>query len=85
MKLTTEQLAEIRVYIFEAPRYRETYYELYDHIVNALEQGDEPFSIDLVKQIIEEDFGGSSVLFNKKRFTKSQSRPNIADYWYQRC
>lgn len=58
MILTIEQLAEIKMYIHGTPRYRETYYELYDHIVNALEQSDEPFSIELIKQIVEEDFGG---------------------------
>jgi hypothetical protein len=72
MKLTTEQLAEIRLYIFEAPRYRETYYEIYDHIVNALEQADEPFNMDLVKQIVQEDFGGfQNIIHQEDVYRKS--------------
>ncbi|MFP5079675.1 hypothetical protein [Pedobacter sp. JCM 36344] len=58
MKLTCDQLVEIKAYISGTPRYRETYYELYDHIVNAMEQSDKPFSLDLMKQIVEDDFGG---------------------------
>jgi hypothetical protein len=66
MKLTEEQLAEIRVYIFGTPRYRETYYELYDHTLNALEPLDEPFHFGLVKHIVEEDFGGFEGIVNQE-------------------
>jgi hypothetical protein len=66
MKLTEEQLAEIRVYIFGTPRYRETYYELYDHILNALEPLDEPFHFGLVQHIVEEDFGGFEGIVNQE-------------------
>ena len=58
MILTEEQLAEIRRYIFSAPRFRETYNELYDHILNALEETDKDFDIALVQQIVKDDFGG---------------------------
>ena len=72
MKLTEEQLSEIRVYIFGTPRYRETYYELYDHILNALESTDEPFHLDSVKHIVEEDFGGfGGIVIQEEIYQKS--------------
>jgi len=72
MKLTEEQLSEIRIYIFGTPRYRETYYELYDHIINALEQLDEPFHLGLVKQIVEDDFGGfEGIVIQEELYQKS--------------
>jgi len=72
MKLTEEQLSEIRIYIFGTPRYRETYYELYDHIINALEQLDEPFHLGLVKQIVEDDFGGfEGIVIQEEVYQKS--------------
>jgi len=79
MKLNQEQLAEIRVYIFATPRFRETYNELYDHIVNALEELDGEFNIALVAEIVTDDFGGFSkiaeqeVLYQKqviKKYTR---------------
>ncbi|MES2829997.1 MAG: hypothetical protein V4687_17705 [Bacteroidota bacterium] len=58
MKLNPIHLDQIRGYIFGTPRYQETYYELYDHILNALEQKDGAYNLDMVKRIVEEDFGG---------------------------
>lgn len=67
MKLTPEQLGEIRGFLFETPHYRETYYELYDHVVNALQESGEPFDIDLVSQIVKEDFGGFEGIINQEK------------------
>jgi len=58
MKLTEDQLAEIRVYIFHKPRFRETYNELYDHILNSLEDMEGEFNMSMVTNIVNNDFGG---------------------------
>lgn len=71
MKLTAEQLAEIRVYIFSAPRFRETYNELYDHIINAMEEIDSEFDMKLVEQIVTDDFGGfEKIVEQEERYQK---------------
>jgi hypothetical protein len=75
MKLTEEQLAEVRIYIFSTPRFRETYNELYDHIVNALEEADSEFSIGLVQQIVKEDFGGfEKIAAQEEQYQKQVTR-----------
>ncbi|RZM29093.1 MAG: hypothetical protein EOO88_06285 [Pedobacter sp.] len=59
MIVTKTQQAEISEYIITVPKYRETYNELYDHILSSLaEVEDQPFNIELVAKIINEDFGG---------------------------
>jgi len=71
MKLTEEQLAEVRIYIFSAPRFRETYNELYDHILNALEEMDGEFTIEFVRQIVKDDFGGfDKIVEQEERYQK---------------
>lgn len=57
MKLTEEQLGDIRIYLFKSAKYRETYAEVYDHVLNALETEDSVFDIGRVQHIIETDFG----------------------------
>ena len=59
MKLTQEQKIEIMKYICDVPRYRETCFELYDHIVNAFEMTDRSiFNHNEISKIVNEDFGG---------------------------
>lgn len=61
MELTEEQKAEIQGYIVTVPVYRETYNELYDHILNALADQEGIYHIDEVLKVVDNDFGG----FNK--------------------
>ncbi|GAB3938436.1 fatty acid desaturase family protein [Mucilaginibacter myungsuensis] len=59
MKPTPQQDTTIRQYLRDSLRYRETYEEVYDHVLTALEQ--RPFTGTLeeaVNQILREDFGG---------------------------
>lgn len=58
MKLTDQQKAEVRNYIITVPKYRETYNELYDHILNSLSDNENEYSINEVISIINNDFGG---------------------------
>ena len=72
MNLSSENLAEIRVYIFGTPKYRETYYELYDHILNALEQMEGTYDINLVRSIVDEDLGGfEGIVHQEEIYQKS--------------
>lgn len=57
MNLTEAQLADIRVCLFKNVAYRETYAEIYDHVLNALESEEDVFDISLVHHIIRNDFG----------------------------
>lgn len=57
MKLTPLQKKEIEHYIKAASKYRETYNEVYDHVLNAVENLDEPYQLETVGRIIKEDFG----------------------------
>lgn len=59
MIVTETQQTEISDFIGSIPKYRETYNELYDHILSSLSAiEDQPYSIDLVAKIVNEDFGG---------------------------
>nr|WP_199156987.1 hypothetical protein [Pedobacter sp. ASV2] len=52
MVLTAQQTQELKDYIFSASKYRETYNEICDHILNALADQNEPYSIELVSRIV---------------------------------
>lgn len=58
MLLSEEQKAEIRGFIITATKYRETYNELYDHILNSLADQEGTFHINDVLRIVNDDFGG---------------------------
>lgn len=58
MKLTEQQKKKTSDYIFEEQKYRETYNELYDHIITALSYCDEVYSLESVAKIVNKDFGG---------------------------
>jgi hypothetical protein len=59
MLLTLENKLEIVGYVSGISRYQETFNEVYDHIVMALESSDSSaFTISLVTEIIIADFGG---------------------------
>lgn len=71
MKLTEEQKAEVYKYIFPVPRYFETFNEVYDHVINALEDKDEPYSEDLIDYVVNNDFAGYyQILEDEKLYQK---------------
>lgn len=72
MKLTTDQLSEINTYVLGIPSYRETYYEIYDHVVNALEDKTDSYSIELVKHIIDTDFGGQEHIVDQEKIYQTE-------------
>ncbi|MES2653887.1 MAG: hypothetical protein V4663_19265 [Bacteroidota bacterium] len=75
MLLTEKQKTEIKDYIIGVPKYRETYNELYDHIVNSLEDSEVAFSIDEVVNVVNRDFGGfSEVVYQEEIYHKEISK-----------
>jgi hypothetical protein len=63
MELTLENKLEIVEYIGGVPRYQETFDELYDHVITALGNSQkEEFDLELVKGIVEDDFGGFELI-----------------------
>lgn len=67
MELTTTQKKEVKDWIFCVPKYRETFNELYDHILNALKDIDAPFSTDLVDEIVLNEFGGYQMVAENEK------------------
>ncbi|MGY4384821.1 hypothetical protein ACVWYN_001855 [Pedobacter sp. UYP24] len=78
MVLQEEQRAEIRIHIYSKPTYRETYYEVYDHILNALEEYEGEFNIKLVEEIVNSDFGGFGQILEDE---KECQRQVTLKYW----
>jgi hypothetical protein len=75
MRLTEEQKQEIKDYIVSVPRFRETFNELYDHLVNSFENNEVEFSIDEVNRIVNADFGGfSEIVSQEKLYQKELSK-----------
>jgi hypothetical protein len=63
MKLTPDELLQVKLYLYGLPRYRETVQELKDHVLTALEaKPNEVFDIKLVNDILLEDFGGADCI-----------------------
>jgi hypothetical protein len=60
MELNSTQKKAIGDYIFGITRYIETYNEIYDHVLNAIDQEDGIFGMEAVIQIINRDFGGKA-------------------------
>ncbi len=67
MLLTDEQKSEIKHYIITVPKYRETYNELYDHILNSFEDSEAVFSLDEVAGVVNNDFGGFSEIVEQEK------------------
>ena len=72
MELTTEQKAEIGSYIGTVPKYRETYNELYDHILNSFENNNVNYSINEVDRIVNSDFGGFSEIVRQEKLYQAE-------------
>jgi hypothetical protein len=72
MNLTEEQKKEIQGYIITVPKYRETYNELYDHILTSLADQEGPFHINLVLKIVNDDFGGFKQIVDQEELYHKQ-------------
>jgi hypothetical protein len=71
MKATEQQLEFLRDYLQKSLIYRETYDELYDHILSAIEYQKEDTSFeDAINNIIKSDFGGHQNLLKIEKATK---------------
>lgn len=65
MTPTLEEKLWLRDYLYQALSYRETFDEVYDHILLALEnRSAQPYFESTVYKIIDEDFGGSINMLN---------------------
>lgn len=58
MNLSKEELAEVTEYLFTLTRYKETYDEMYDHVLNILEEKEEAFDSRLIPEMVSDNFGG---------------------------
>lgn len=83
MTPTPEQKQWLKEYLYEALSYRETYDEVYDHILLALENKPaQEFFESNVYQIIDEDFGGSINMLNMEVDCKTVTDKEVkTQYW----
>lgn len=83
MKTTLQQEEILRKYLRKVLLYRETYEEVYDHILTALQQKPQHVSFqDSVNQIIKDDFGGGRGLIKmEKKCYKLASDEAISQQW----
>ncbi|MDP9080644.1 MAG: hypothetical protein M3O71_24735 [Bacteroidota bacterium] len=83
MKPTEQQKQQLQDYLRKGLKYRETYEEIYDHVLAALEYKAEasPFN-NTVNEIIREDFGGSKNLWRiEETFRKSVAKDMSTQFW----
>ena len=73
MKLTEIEKEEAKNWIISVPKYRETYNELYDHILNSLKDMDGTFSTDIVDEIVLKDFGGYQAVVTEEKLYQISS------------
>lgn len=69
MKLTDEQKLDIHQKLNYALKYRETFDEVYDHILQSIECLPGTYTDELFEQIVETEFGG----FENLKYIESQS------------
>lgn len=83
MKPTEQQIKNLQGYLQEALSYRETYEEVYDHVLTALENQPAGISYeDNINNIINKDFGGAKNLVRIEKGTKSALVSESVDrYW----
>jgi hypothetical protein len=90
MTPTEQEKQWLKDYLYQALTYRETFDEVYDHILLALENKEaQPFFESTVYQIIDEDFGGSINMLNMEvdckattnREVRAQYRRIFADWF----
>lgn len=80
---TSEEKQWLKDYLYQALTYRETFDEVYDHILLALEHKEaQPFFESTVYQIIDEDFGGSINMLNMEVDCKGTTNREVkVQYW----
>lgn len=77
MKPTEQQDILLRKYLLDSLLYRETYQEVYDHVLSALENREFNGTLEeAVNQILREDFGGYDKL---RELENTAKRAAIAD------
>ncbi len=57
MRLTELQTVEVSRYVAAATKYRETYHEIYDHVMNEMADLALPYDLELVGKIVRQHFG----------------------------
>jgi ABC-type multidrug transport system fused ATPase/permease subunit len=83
MKPNQQQKQWLQDYLYQVMAYRETYEEVYDHILTALEEKPEQqFFERTVSEIITDDFGGHNSLLEMEENCKNAvGREVISHYW----
>jgi S-adenosylmethionine:tRNA-ribosyltransferase-isomerase (queuine synthetase) len=83
MKPTLQQTQILKKYLRSTLDYRETYQEIYDHILSAVEGNTAGASFEeVVNNIINTDFGGAKGLVRLERqYYKSVVREVISQQW----
>lgn len=88
MKPTEQQLRVLQDYLHNTLTYRESYEEIYDHILSAIEYQPENISFeDTINNIINSDFGSSKNLLkiekvHKDALVKESVKIYMTNFWY---
>ncbi|MES2064254.1 MAG: hypothetical protein V4456_20195 [Bacteroidota bacterium] len=88
MKPTEQQLKVVQDYLHKTLTYRETYEEIYDHILSAVEHQPNNTSFeDAINNIIRNDFGSPDNLLkiekaNKNALVKETINTYLQYFWY---
>jgi hypothetical protein len=79
MKLTEQEDQFLKQYLSKVLKYRETYDELYDHIITALSHRATITSFEeTIADIISDDFGGPGNLLKLEKASKGVPRCEVA-------
>lgn len=83
MKPSKGQLEQLKKYLRENLKYRETYTEFYDHIFSALEKKpDHLLFQDTVNDIVQNDFGGvQGMLIIEDQYSSAIRKEMKKNYW----
>ncbi|SHN13688.1 hypothetical protein [Mucilaginibacter sp. OK098] len=83
MKPGPQQKQQLQEYLRKGLKYRETYEEVYDHILAALAYKPETSTFNsTVNEIIRDDFGGSKNLWRiEESFRKSVAKDMSKQFW----
>lgn len=88
MKPTEQQLMVLQNYLHKTLTYRETYEEIYDHILSAVEYQPDNISFeDAINKVISNDFGDPKNLLkiekaNKDALVKETINTYMKYFWY---
>lgn len=82
MKPTEQQDILLRNYLRDALQYRETYEEVYDHVLSALEHNQYTGTLEeAVNQILRDDFGG----YTELRKMESKAKSEVLNEGVRKC